>query len=150
MGNPKRTYKNAGAQTVQGRLEVLRYWDAPDSDFFTVKGISLVLEINRNAVKQIPVQRIMIDKRGYYRKGDIRAWMESDLKRPDSLLLTLRAAQAKAVDRTRAPSRRYVSGQLDKDQARQVREGISTNRKDAGYEAWRFPILSSSTRSRKK
>lgn len=138
---------------MQGRLEVLRYWDAPDSDFFTVKGISLVLGINRNAVNQVPVQRIMINKRGYYRKGDIRAWMESDLKQPDSLLLTLRAAQAKAVERKRAhPSRRYVSGQLDKDHARQAREKTSTNRdkEPDSYEAWRFPFLSASIRSRKK
>ena len=107
MMSPKRAYKNASAQTRQGQLESLRYWDAPDTDFFTVKGISLVLGINRNAVIQIPVQRIMIDKRGYYRKGDIRAWVELDGKASDSLLLKLMHAQTEAREITRAqPSRR--------------------------------------------
>lgn len=153
MNRAKRTYKNAGAQTLQGWVEARTYWDAPDTDLFTVKGIALVLGINRNAVKQIPVQRILIDKRGYYRKGDIRAWMDADLQQPDSLLRKLQAAQAKAKEKMRTqPSRRYVSGQLNKEESRQVREEAMNNRdKDPdSYEAWRFPFLLFAARSKKK
>jgi hypothetical protein len=153
MSNPKRTYKNAGAQTTQGWLEARTFWDAPDADLFTVKGISLVLGINRNAVKQIPVPRIMIDKRGYYRKGDIRGWMEVDLQQPDSLLRKLQAEQDKATERKRTqPSRRYISGQLNKEESRQVREQAMNNRDKApdSYEAWRFPFLLFATRPKKK
>lgn len=144
MEKLKRTYKNAGAQTQQGRLEALRFWDALDSDLFTVKGISLVLGINRNAVIQIPVQRIMIDKRGYYRKGDIQAWVELDGKAPDSLLLKLIHAQTEAKQKMRTQSaRRYISGMINKEEAKQARKKTITNRHKApdSVEAQRFPFL---------
>lgn len=136
---------------MQGRLESIQYWDAPDTDLFTVKGISLVLGINRNAVAQIPVQRIMIDKRGYYRKGDVRAWVEMDGKQPDSLLLKLRDEQTRAEEKIRTQrSRRYVSGQQNKDEAKQAREKTKENRhkepdKDQDWMLEMFPFLVGAT-----
>lgn len=143
MEKPKRTYKNAGTQSAQGRREGrLLYWDAPDSDLFTVKGISLVLGIRLQMVKQIPVQRIMIDKRGYYRKGDIRAWMEADLARPDSLLKKLQAEHAKTVARmSKQPSRRYQAGMLGKDEAKQARELSKANKDTPPMDAYEARII---------
>lgn len=141
---PKRTYRNAGIQNQQGMREANRlYHKAQDSDLFTVKCISLVLGIRLQMVKQLPVERIMIDKRGYYRKGDIRAWLEVDMSKPDSLIKKLRDEHAKSVARMRKqPSRFYTSeGGLTKDEAKQAREKTKTNRlQDADpYEAWRYP-----------
>lgn len=142
MNRSRRTYKNAGAQTVQGRIEARTYWDAPDSDLFTIKGISLVLGINRNAVKQIPIQRIMIDKRGYYRKGDVLAWMEVDLQQEDSLLRKLQGAQDKATERKyKQPSRHYVSGQPSKKAPLEatLQDARSQAKTSEGVSAWRIP-----------
>jgi hypothetical protein len=67
-------------------------------------------------VKQIPVERRMIDKRGYYRKGDIEAWLVEDMASADSLARKLRAQHAESLKRiSKEPSRRYRSGQLDKE-----------------------------------
>lgn len=122
-------YQNAGMQTQQGREELLRYWDAPDSDMFTVKCISLVLGIRLQKVREIPVRRIMIDKRGYYRKGDIQAWLEIEGGRPDSLLADLREEHAKTVERmSRQPSRRYRNQSLSAGESKAAREKTKTNR----------------------
>lgn len=153
MNTPKRTYKNAGAQTLQGCFEARTYWDAPDTDLFTVKGISLVLGINRNAVKQIPVQRILIEKRGYYRKGDVLAWIEVDLQQEDSLLRKLQAAQAKAMERMyKQPSRHYVSGQPSKEEARAatLQGARNQGKTQDGFSAWRTPSLFNRSPGKKK
>lgn len=142
MIKPKRTYQNAGAQTLQGHLEMLRWGDAPATDLFTVKCISLVLGIRLQKVAQIPVQRIMIDKRGYYRKGDIQEWAAADAKQSESLLATLNAEHAKTVARLKTqPSRRYRPGELNAAEAEVAREKTKTNRlkQPDAYEAWLCP-----------
>lgn len=142
MIKPKRSYQNAGMQTQQGMLEMLKWGDAPASTLFTVKCISLVLGIRLQKVAQIPVQRIMIDKRGYYRKGDIQAWAAEDAKQPESLLARLNAEHAKTVSRIdKQPSRRYRPGALDADEAKKAREKTKANRLKApdAYEAWVAP-----------
>lgn len=142
MIKPKRTYQGAGTQTLQGNLEMLRWGDAPASDLFTVKCISLVLGIRLQKVAQIPVQRIMIDKRGYYRKGDIQAWAAEDSKQPESLLAKLNAEHGKTMARiNKQPSRRYRSGELNVVEAKEAREKTKTNRltEPDQYEAWRYP-----------
>jgi hypothetical protein len=142
MIKPKRAYQNAGMQTQQGRLEMHRWGDAPASDLFTVKCISLVLGIRLQKVTQIPVQRIMIDKRGYYRKGDIQAWAAEDAKQPESLLAELNAEHAKTVARIKKqPSRIYRAGELNTEEAKEAQAKTKTNRlkEPDEYEAWRYP-----------
>lgn len=142
MIKPKRTYQNAGMQTLQGNLEMLRWGDAAASDLFTVKCISLVLGIRLQKVAQIPVQRIMIDKRGYYRKGDIQAWAAEDAKQPESLLVKLNAEHAKTVARIKQqPSRIYRPGAMNTEEAKEAQENTKTNRlkEPDEYEAWRCP-----------
>jgi hypothetical protein len=142
MIKPKRTYQNAGAQTLQGNLEMLRWGDAAASDLFTVKCISLVLGIRLQKVAQIPVQRIMIDKRGYYRKGEIQAWAALDAKQPESLLVKLNAEHGKTMARINdQPSRRYRPGELNAAEVKEAREKTKTNRlkEPDEYEAWLCP-----------
>lgn len=142
MIQPKRTYQNAGMQTLQGNLEMLRWGDAPASDLFTVKCISLVLGIRLQKVAQIPVERIMIDKRGYYRKGDIQAWAAADAEQSESLLAKLNAEHGKTMARiNKQPSRRYRSGELNVVEAKEAREKTKINRlkEPDVYEAWLRP-----------
>ena len=142
MDNPKRAYLNAGSQTTQGRIESLKFYDAPDFALFTVKCISLVLGIRLQKVVQIPVKRVMLDKRGYYKKGEIQAWMEEDLGHPDSLLKRLREEYEKTVKRMRAqPSRFYKAGQISNEEAQQAREKTKVNvlKEPDAYEALYWP-----------
>lgn len=142
MSEPKRSYRNAGVQSQQGRFEALRWADAPASDLFTVKCISLVLGIRLQKVTEIPVQRIMINKRGYYRKGDVQAWMAEDAKQPESLLAKLGAEHAKTIARMKKqPSRKYSGRGLNKAEAAEARSKTETNRlkEPDTYEAWRYP-----------
>jgi hypothetical protein len=101
MNQPKRKYKNAGTQTAQGRTEYMSFWQAEPQVLFTVTGIALALGINRNAVVQIPVKRYLIDKRAYYRKGDIEAWLNTEIAMPDGLLRQLQIKQESAEKRMR-------------------------------------------------
>jgi hypothetical protein len=110
MEGESRIYANAGMQKQQGWIEMRRYADADSETLFTVKCVSLVLGIRLQMVKQIPVLRIMIDKRGYYRKGDIVAWLAVDMAKPDSLIEALRDEHANTIKRLlKEPSRRYRS-----------------------------------------
>lgn len=122
MIKPKNTYANAGRQNQQGWSEVERYGDFEPDRLVTVKCVALILEIRLQMVKQIPVKRHMIDKRGYYRKGDIDAWLLKDLTLPDSLIHKLRAEHAKSLKRMeREKTRPYVSGQLSREESAQVK-----------------------------
>ena len=128
MKETRRTYKNAGAQTDQGEIDALRFWSADAGDFFTVKGISLVLDINRNAVVKIPVRRYLIDKRAYYRKGDIENWIELDLSSSESLLQQLQLQQRNAEKRLRKhKSRIYTSGNQSPSEARASKAASKEN-----------------------
>jgi hypothetical protein len=110
MKNDARSYANAGMQGQQGWAEMRRYADADSDTLFTVKCVSLVLGIRLQMVKQIPVRRIMIDKRGYYRKGEIVAWLAVDMASTDSLIEKLRSEHANSIKRMESePSRRYRS-----------------------------------------
>lgn len=121
MEKQKRTYANAGQQNSQGWSEMHRYGEFGPDHLVTVKCVSLVLGIRLQMVKQIPVTRRMINKCGYYRKGDIEAWIAEDLAKPDSLLRALREQHAKSLKRIADdPSRRYVSGQLKGQELREV------------------------------
>jgi hypothetical protein len=130
MSEPKRTYSNAGMQTQQGFNDFDRYRAADASEYFPLKTISLVLGIRLQKISLIPVNRHLIDKRAYYRKGDIEAWIGEELKSPDGLLAQLRAEHAKTRARMRKqPSRYYVSGQLGKAQQpkkKNKKEGASS------------------------
>lgn len=142
MDKPKRTYFNAGVQTKQAQLEAVRYWDAEDDYLVPVKTIAIIYNINRNKVCKIPVQRRMIDKRGYYRKGDIKAWAEEDLARPDSLLKKLREEHKQAQDRIKLqPSRRYVSGQQEGNEARQAKERSKANKNKPPMDAYEAGLI---------
>jgi hypothetical protein len=129
MKQEPRKYANAGMQGLQGRVEMRQYINAEDATLFTVKCISLVLGIRLQMVKQIPVTRIMIDKRGYYRKGDIGAWLAKDMASPESLIEKLRDEHAKTLMRMmKHGSRRYRSGELDPADAKAAKEATTTNR----------------------
>jgi hypothetical protein len=146
MNNKKKSYPNAGAQTQQAWIDMEKYDKAPDDFFMTIKTVSLVLGINRNKVRQIPVRRHMIDKLGYYRKGDIQEWRAHDESQQDSLLRKLQAEQAAAVAKiAKQPSRRYVGGPMNKDDAKQAREKTKVNMGKVlspDEVAWRHPWFS--------
>ncbi len=128
MTKEKRTYKNSGVQTEQGKEEALKFRNADPEDFFTVKGISLVLKINRNAVVKIPVKRYLINKRAYYRKGEIESWMKGDLARPDSLLRQLQFQQGNAIKRLRQhKSRIYEPGIQSPEEAKKSKSASTEN-----------------------
>lgn len=121
MTKPKRTYSNAGAQTVLAQIGAVRFWNESEDYLVPVKTIAIVFKINRNKVNLIPVQKRMIDKRGYYRKGDVLAWADEDRKQPDSLLQRLQEEQSKTNERLRRqPYRRYVSGQPSRKDAKKM------------------------------
>jgi hypothetical protein len=109
---PKRTYDGAGTQKQQGWSEMRRYGEFGPDRLVTVHCVALVLGIRLQMVKQIPVKRHMIEKRGYYRKGDIDAWLAQDLASADSLALHLRTQHAESLRRhAKEPSRRYSGDQ---------------------------------------
>lgn len=131
MKSETRSYANAGMQQQQGWAEMRKYADADSDTLFTVKCISLVLGIRLQMVKQIPVHRIMIDKRGYYRKGDIVALLAVDMANPDSIIEKLRDEHANSIKRMlKQPSRRYRStaDDLSPDDAKAAKEVSKTNR----------------------
>lgn len=118
MKKEPRNYANAGAQTAQALSEMSRYGALPDDALITLKTVSLILEINRNSVAQIPVPHVLVDKRKCYRKGDIAKWALLDYRQPDSLLFKLREAQAEAVARmAKQQSRRYSGRALGGNEA---------------------------------
>ena len=128
MKKEPRNYANAGAQTAQALSEMNRYGALPDDALITLKTVSLILEINRNSVAQIPVPHTLIDKRKCYRKGDIAKWAVLDVQQPDSLLLRLREKQAVAVAKiARQPSRRYSNENLSKEDAAKARKKSQGN-----------------------
>lgn len=142
MEKPKRTYSGAGEQNAQARIEAVRFWDEHDDYLVPVKTISIVLGIRLQKVGLIPVERRMIDKRGYYRKGDVLAWAEMDKKQPDSLLLKLQEEHKRAQDRIkRQPSRRYVSGQQGDSEARQAREKSKANKNKPPMDAYEAGLI---------
>lgn len=130
MQKEKRTYSNAGAQKLQGFVELAKYGSSSDETLFTVKCISLVLGIRLQMVKQIPVTRRMIEKRGYYRKGDISAWLAIDMADPQSLIEKLRDEHAKTLGRTlfKNGTSRYRSGELGPSEAKAARAASKANR----------------------
>jgi len=98
-----------------------------------VQCVAMVLGIRLQMVSKIPVQRHMVDKRAYYRKGDIDDWLQADLAREDSLARQLRAQHAESLKRiAKEPSRRYVRGQASKSSAKEEKP------KAAGF-AWPTP-----------
>ena len=59
-------------------VETGKFWQALNSDIFSLPVVAVALEIGRNKMNQIPVVRIMIDKRAFYQKGAILDWALSD------------------------------------------------------------------------
>ena len=135
MEKSKRTYPNAGAQAQLAYRELMRYGSGTDNDLLPVKTVSMILGISRNKVVQIPVARLLHDKRAYYRKGDVRAWIDLDAQQPDSLLEQLRADYAQAQEKIkRQPSRRYYTAEetaaeaaADKKRTEQTKDAVPTD-----------------------
>ena len=104
-----------------------RYGEFGPDHLVTIQCIAMVLGIRLQMVRQIPVERRIIDKRGYYRKGDVETWLAEDLAKPDSLLRGLRAQHAKSLERiVTEPSRRYVTSQLSKKMESEVKARKAT------------------------
>ena len=59
-------------------VEAGKFWEAPESDIFSLPVVAVALGIGRNKMNQIPVTRIMIDKRAFYKKGAILDWTLPD------------------------------------------------------------------------
>jgi hypothetical protein len=136
MTKPKRAYSNAGMQTQQGLRDVLSYGTAHPSALFPLKTISVILGIRLQKLVLIPVQRIMVDKRAYYRKGDIQEWIKDEDGKSDGLLAQLREEYAKTKARLKQhPSRRYVSGQISKEEAKEAKARTRVNREKPLEEA---------------
>lgn len=144
MEKPKRTYPNAGAQTQLAYRELMRYGSGTDDDLLPVKTVSMILGISRNKVVQIPVARRLHDKRVYYRKGDVRAWMDLDAQQPDSLLKRLRADYAQASEKIkRQPSRRYYTAEetsaeaaANKKRTEQTKDAVPTDSYELRRISW--------------
>lgn len=69
-----------------------QFWTAPESDIFPLPVVAIALGIGRNKMCKIPVKRIMVERRAFYRKSDILNWALAEQARgKDSLLLKLRA-----------------------------------------------------------
>lgn len=122
MSEPKRRYAGAGQQKTLARDEVLRYGEFGPDHLLTIYCVAEILVIRLQKVCQIPVGRRIIDKRVYYRKGDIEAWLVEDMAKPDSLLSELRAQHAKSRKRiVMEPSREYKSSMLEKVEKAQAK-----------------------------
>ena len=92
-------------------MDANQFWTAPESDIFPLPVVAVALGIGRNQMCQIPVARIMIENRAYYRKSDILNWaIAEQVNGKDNLLLKIRAenssigryerARSKAIDQT--------------------------------------------------
>jgi hypothetical protein len=125
----KRTYSGAGMQGHQGWMELQKYGTAHPDTLFTVKCISLVLNIQLQMVKLLPVRRQLIDKRGYYKKSDISAWLALDMAKPDSLIEKLRNEYAEITKRALANKRsRYHRARLSPAEAKAAKDATKINK----------------------
>lgn len=59
-------------------IDAGKFWDASETDILPLPLVAIALGIGRNRMCSVPVGRIMIDKRAYYKKGDILDWALSD------------------------------------------------------------------------
>lgn len=58
-------------------VEAGKFWETLESDIFSLPVVAVALGIGRNKMNQIPVARIMIDKRAFYQKAAILDWAMS-------------------------------------------------------------------------
>lgn len=85
-----------------------QFWTAPESDIFPLPVVAIVLGIGRNKMCKIPVKRIMVERRAFYRKSDIVEWaIAEQAKGGDNLLLKLRAENSSIGRYERARSKAY-------------------------------------------
>ena len=139
-----RTYSNAGAQTQLAYRELMRYGSGTDDDMLPVKTVSMILGISRNKVIQIPIQRRLYDKRVYYRRGDVRAWLELDAQQPEKLLEKLRADYRQAREKIKKhPSRRYYTATettaeaaTNKKRTEQIKDAVPTDSYELHRISW--------------
>jgi hypothetical protein len=81
------------------------FWDAQETDLFSLPQIAITLSIGRNRMCEIPVKRFMVDKRAYYKKSDILDWaLSTD---GEKLLNELRDKNSKIKKLTQARTRAY-------------------------------------------
>lgn len=57
-----------------------RFWsaDSPDDELFPLPVVAAALGVGRNSMCALPVTARLIDKRKYYRKGDVIRFLDSD------------------------------------------------------------------------
>lgn len=133
MEQPKRRYTKAGGMTARhADLEFINYWSAPDSDLFSVKCASAVLKIRKQMVVKLELPRHMIEKRAYYRKGDIQALLMADQIEPNKLLRDLQENHRQVqIKQQKHPSTSYksVTGTLLPHEKKAAKQASKANRK---------------------
>ena len=89
-------------------IDANQFWTAPESYIFSLPIVAIALGIGRNKMCQIPVKRIMVERRACYRKSDILNWaIAEQVKGKDNLLLKLRAENSSIGRYERAWSNAY-------------------------------------------
>ena len=142
---PKRRYTKAGGMTAgHDDIEFSNYWRALDSELFSVKCASQVLEIRKQMVIKLGLPRYMVEKRACYKKGDIQALLMADQSEPNTLLRDLQQEHRQVQMKQQAhPSTRYKSatGTLLPHEAKAARQVSKVNRdkpytKDEVFGGW--------------
>lgn len=59
-------------------IDANKFWDAPETDILPLPLVAVALGVGRNRMHHVPVERIKIQGRAYYRKSDILDWALSD------------------------------------------------------------------------
>lgn len=59
-------------------IDANKFWDAPETDILPLPLVAVALCVGRNRMHYVPVERIKIQGRAYYRKSDILDWALSD------------------------------------------------------------------------
>lgn len=59
-------------------IEANQFWASPESDLFPLPVVAFALGIGRNNMHRVPVDRILVKGRAFYRKSDILDWAETE------------------------------------------------------------------------
>jgi hypothetical protein len=130
-------------------IDASKFFDpsAPETDIFALPLVAIALGIGRNKMCKIPVKRIMIDKRAFYKKGDILDWTLSDqgktqlneLRNQNSQIKRAADAKSKAYDYfyTRDNKSHYqpsrINGETKRDKYKRFCKEIGRPYQNYGY-----------------
>jgi len=129
-------------------IEYSNYWKAPDSELVSVKCASLVLHVRLQAVVKLGLSCHLVEKRAYYLKSDIEAFLQADQVEPNQLLRDLQENHRQVQVKQQAhPSTRYrsVTGTLLPNESKVAKQASKGNRKkpltkDEVFGGWRSSV----------